>query len=64
MVMPSGPGLRRRRIPEATEGGLWNEEVQQELFDKFINKVNGAFGVEDVIDIINRLPNIENITFM
>ncbi|OKZ86550.1 LPXTG cell wall anchor domain-containing protein [Clostridium sp. 29_15] len=61
VATPSKPQYNSSSAAIDEEGSIYFKNDSGYLF-KFINKVNGAFGVEDVIDIINRLPNIENIT--
>ena len=61
VATPSKPQYNSSSAAIDEEGSIYFKNDSGYLF-KFINKVNGAFGVEDVIGIINRLPNIENIT--
>lgn len=61
LITPSKPQYNSSSAAIDEDGSIYFKNDSGNVF-KFINSVNGTFGVEDVIDLINKLPNVEAIT--
>lgn len=61
IARPSKPQYNSSSAAIDEDGSIYFKNDSGHLF-KFVNSVNGAFGVSDVIDLINKLPNVEDIT--
>lgn len=61
LATPSKPNYNSSSATIDEEGSIYFKNDSGNVF-KFINKVDGAFGVNDVIRAINRIANIDDIT--
>lgn len=58
---PSSPQYNSSSAAVDEEGSIYFKNDSGRLY-KFINTANGVFGKDDVIEVIERLPSIEDIT--